>query len=168
MATSSTVELSLQGAALRGDLVVPTGASGIVLFAHGSGSSRLSPRNRRVAAGLHDARLATLLLDLLTEQEESFDNRTRELRLDIGLLGDQIDCGGRLVGDRCAYCRDVGRCILARVPELPQRSWLAGRPDASAPSCRAEVDPISPEISCRRYAHQRCSSSAVQIRTCCA
>lgn len=90
MGTSSTVEMSLQGAALLGDLVVPTGARGIVLFAHGSGSSRLSPRNRRVADGLHDADFATLLLDLLTEQEESVDNRTRELRFDIGLLGDRL------------------------------------------------------------------------------
>ena len=90
MATSSTVELSLQGAALRGDLVVPTGASGIVLFAHGSGSSRMSPRNRRVAVSLHDAGFATLLLDLLTAREESVDDRTRVLRFDIGLLGDRL------------------------------------------------------------------------------
>jgi putative phosphoribosyl transferase len=90
MATSSTVELSLQGAALRGDLVVPTGASGIVLFAHGSGSSRMSPRNRRVAVSLNDAGFATLLLDLLTAREESVDDRTRVLRFDIGLLGDRL------------------------------------------------------------------------------
>lgn len=90
MATSSSVELSLQGAALRGDLVVPTGASGIVLVAHGSGSSRMSPRNRRVAVSLHDAGFATLLLDLLTAREESVDDRTRVLRFDIGLLGDRL------------------------------------------------------------------------------
>ncbi|HET9902005.1 MAG TPA: dienelactone hydrolase family protein [Actinomycetes bacterium] len=90
MATSSTVELSLHGAALRGDLVVPTGASGIVLFAHGSGSSRMSPRNRRVAVSLNDAGFATLLLDLLTAREESADDRTRVLRFDIGLLGDRL------------------------------------------------------------------------------
>ena len=90
MATSSTVELSLQGAALRGDLVVPTGASGIVLFAHGSGSSRMSPRNRRVAVSLNDAGFATLLLDLLTAREESVDDRTRALRFDIDLLGDRL------------------------------------------------------------------------------
>jgi putative phosphoribosyl transferase len=90
MTETSTVELALQGASLLGDLVVPDDAEGIVLFVHGSGSSRLSPRNQQVAAGLHDAGFATLLLDLLTEQEEFVDNRTRELRFDIDLLGDRL------------------------------------------------------------------------------
>lgn len=90
MAVTSTVELSLQGASLLGDLVVPATADGVVLFAHGSGSSRFSPRNQRVAAGLHRAGFATLLLDLLTNQEEQVDNRTRELRFDIGLLGRRL------------------------------------------------------------------------------
>jgi putative phosphoribosyl transferase len=90
MTETSTVGLLLQGVSLRGDLVVPDDADGIVLFAHGSGSSRLSPRNQQVAAGLHDAGFATLLLDLLTQQEESVDNRTRELRFDIALLGDRL------------------------------------------------------------------------------
>jgi putative phosphoribosyl transferase len=90
MATPSTVELSLQGASLLGDLAIPPAADGVVLFAHGSGSSRFSPRNQHVAAGLHAAGFATLLLDLLTEQEEQVDSRTRELRFDIGLLGRRL------------------------------------------------------------------------------
>jgi putative phosphoribosyl transferase len=90
MTEASTVELSLQGASLLGDLVVPADVDGIVLFAHGSGSSRLSPRNQRVAAGLQDAGFATLLLDLLTAQEEVIDSRTRELRFDIDLLGSRL------------------------------------------------------------------------------
>ena len=90
MTETSTVGLSLQGVSLQGDLAVPADVDGIVLFAHGSGSSRLSPRNQQVAAGLHDAGFATLLLDLLTQQEEFVDNRTRELRFDIALLGDRL------------------------------------------------------------------------------
>ena len=58
----------LSGAVLQGDLAVPHGASGIVMFAHGSGSSRRSPRNRFVAESLHEAGFGTLLLDLLTEE----------------------------------------------------------------------------------------------------
>jgi putative phosphoribosyl transferase len=71
---------------LAGDLAVPAGARGVVLFAHGSGSGRHSPRNRQVAAALGRAGLATLLLDLLTEQEEVVDRDRAELRFDIALL----------------------------------------------------------------------------------
>ena len=71
---------------LSGDLVVPEHARDIVLFAHGSGSGRLSPRNRFVASALNDAGLATLLADLLTANEERLDERTAELRFDIELL----------------------------------------------------------------------------------
>jgi putative phosphoribosyl transferase len=71
---------------LEGNLRLPAGAGGIVLFAHGSGSSRHSPRNRYVAQVLHEGRLATLLFDLLTPEEERVDLRTRHLRFDIGLL----------------------------------------------------------------------------------
>ena len=77
---------------LEGNLGVPEGARGIVLFAHGSGSGRHSPRNRYVAGTLREAGLATLLIDLLTPDEEAVDLRTRHLRFDIGLLA------GRLVG----------------------------------------------------------------------
>jgi pimeloyl-ACP methyl ester carboxylesterase len=73
-------------ALLNADLAVPPGARGIVLFAHGSGSSRTSPRNRSVAAALQQAHFATLLLDLLTLDEEHIDSRTGQLRFDIPLL----------------------------------------------------------------------------------
>jgi len=75
---------------LEGDLGVPSGAAGVVLFAHGSGSSRHSPRNRSVAAALQAAGLATLLVDLLTPEEEAVDRRTARLRFDIGLLADRL------------------------------------------------------------------------------
>lgn len=75
---------------LEGDLGIPEDAEGIVLFAHGSGSGRYSPRNRRVAQLLREAGLATLLIDLLTPDEEEVDLRTRHLRFDIRLLADRI------------------------------------------------------------------------------
>ncbi|MGH7477088.1 MAG: phosphoribosyltransferase family protein, partial [Longimicrobiales bacterium] len=75
---------------LDGDLVLPSRPAGVVLFAHGSGSSRHSPRNRHVAGVLQRAGLATLLMDLLTEQEEAEDARTGHLRFDIGLLAGRL------------------------------------------------------------------------------
>ena len=76
---------------LNGDLARPDGGGeGIVLFAHGSGSSRHSPRNRYVASVLREAGLATLLMDLLTVDEESLDERTGHLRFDIGLLAERL------------------------------------------------------------------------------
>jgi dienelactone hydrolase len=83
---SKAVSIRLPDAVLQGDLNNPRGAVGIVAFAHGSGSGRHSPRNRFVAEKLNEAGLATLLMDLLTEDEERVDNVTAELRFDIGLL----------------------------------------------------------------------------------
>jgi dienelactone hydrolase len=75
---------------LEGNLSLPEGAGGIVLFAHGSGSSRFSPRNRYVAQLLNQARLATLLVDLLSPEEEAVDLRTAQLRFNIGLLAERL------------------------------------------------------------------------------
>jgi putative phosphoribosyl transferase len=75
---------------LEGNLILPENAYGIVLFAHGSGSSRHSPRNRYVARLLNEAKLATLLIDLLTSDEEAIDVRTAHLRFDIGLLAERL------------------------------------------------------------------------------
>ncbi len=75
---------------LEGDLCVPKGAQGIVLFAHGSGSSRRSPRNRYVAGVLRERGLATLLFDLLTPDEEIIDSQTAQLRFNIGLLARRL------------------------------------------------------------------------------
>jgi putative phosphoribosyl transferase len=75
---------------LEGDLGVPEGALGVVLFAHGSGSGRHSPRNRYVARSLQEAGLATLLVDLLTAEEEAVDAYTLHLRFDIGLLAERL------------------------------------------------------------------------------
>src|SRR5438034_999951 len=73
---------------LQGSLYVPVEASGIVLFAHGSGSSRHSPRNRYVAGVLRQASLGTLLIDLLSAEEEAVDAHTAHLRFDIDLLAE--------------------------------------------------------------------------------
>ena len=80
------VLIETDGVELPGDLGIPTGAAGVVVFAHGSGSGRHSPRNRQVAGALRELGLGTLLLDLLTEDEERVDQRTRALRFDIALL----------------------------------------------------------------------------------
>jgi len=75
---------------LFGNLKIPEGAAALVLFAHGSGSSRHSPRNQFVARTLNNAGLATLLFDLLTQEEEAVDLRTREHRFNIGLLAERL------------------------------------------------------------------------------
>ncbi|MDA3625969.1 alpha/beta fold hydrolase [Saccharopolyspora oryzae] len=78
------------GGDLEGDLVVPPPARAVVLFAHGSGSSRHSPRNRAVAESLQGAGFGTMLLDLLTPEEAKFDQHTHELRFDIDLLAERL------------------------------------------------------------------------------
>ena len=84
------VTVATGSVALEGTMAIPDGARGIVLFAHGSGSSRHSPRNRYVAEELRDGGLGTLLVDLLMPNEEVVDLRTRELRFDIGLLAERL------------------------------------------------------------------------------
>lgn len=84
------VRVAAGKASIEGSLVVPEGATGIVAFAHGSGSSRFSPRNRRVAQELNERGLATLLIDLLTPEEEAVDVETAELRFDIALLAERL------------------------------------------------------------------------------
>jgi dienelactone hydrolase len=93
MATSAigeAVQIPDGSAILDGDLHVPQECSGLVIFAHGSGSGRFSPRNRRVAHALESAGFATLLLDLLTRAEEAVDAYTREYRFDIERLGRRV------------------------------------------------------------------------------
>lgn len=86
------VSIDVEKAVLAGTLAIPIGARGSVLFAHGSGSSRHSPRNQYVARFLQSKRIATVLFDLLTPEEETTDLRTGELRFNIGFLA------GRLIG----------------------------------------------------------------------
>lgn len=92
VASPTNVVVLANGAELVGDLIMPEGATGIVVFAHGSGSSRLSSRNQQVARYLAEQGFATLLFDLLTPEENLIDERTSELRFDIELIG------GRMTG----------------------------------------------------------------------
>jgi putative phosphoribosyl transferase len=90
LAKVSEVQIGAGSVLLNGELNIPENATGIVLFAHGSGSSRHSPRNQHVARMIRDAGVATLLFDLLTREEEAIDNYTREFRFDINLLARRL------------------------------------------------------------------------------
>lgn len=99
--SSQNVSIPVQGAELPGMLDMPEGAKGLVVFVHGSGSSRMSPRNMAVASLLREGGgLGTLLFDLLTADEETIDRSSGELRFDIGLLA------GRLVEVTDWLCKD--------------------------------------------------------------
>jgi pimeloyl-ACP methyl ester carboxylesterase len=130
---------------LGGDLSVPPEPQGIVVFAHGSGSSRFSPRNHAVAQALLEGGLATLLMDLLTPEEEAQDMRTAELRFDVRLLGDRVtatidwlDSEPQLaelpVG--CFGASTGAAAALLAAAERPQRVRAVvsrgGRPDLAA------------------------------------
>lgn len=145
------VQISPSG--VVGDLTIPIDARGIVIFAHGSGSSRLSSRNRFVAGVLQQAGLATLLLDLLTAEEEQVDLRTRHLRFDIELLtGRLVQATKWLAGDSSAGGLPVGyfgastgaAAALRTAAELPESTRAVvsrgGRPDlagAALPKVKA-------------------------------
>ena len=90
---------------IHGDLVLPDDATGLVVFAHGSASSRRSPRNRRVAAALQHRGLATLLFDLLSDAEDVVDQQTGQLRFDIGLLAERIERAVGFVDDNAITAR---------------------------------------------------------------
>jgi putative phosphoribosyl transferase len=90
VSTPRSIRIRVGQESIDGDLVVPEGAVGLVVFAHGSGSSRFSRRNRSVAHVLQDGGFATLLMDLLTPDEEQIDLRTREYRFDIPRLGQRV------------------------------------------------------------------------------
>jgi putative phosphoribosyl transferase len=98
MTTEDGVRIAVSNrAVIDGDFAVPRNPAGVVVFAHGSGSSRHSPRNRMVAERLQERGFGTLLVDLLTVEEETVDARTRHLRFDIGLLADRLTIASRWV-----------------------------------------------------------------------
>ncbi|MFZ9940975.1 MAG: dienelactone hydrolase family protein [Luteolibacter sp.] len=90
-AREEEVAIAVDGVVLDGDLAVPTNATGIVIFAHGSGSSRMSPRNREVAETIREKGMGTLLFDLLTSDEERLDESTGALRFDIHMLATRLE-----------------------------------------------------------------------------
>jgi len=138
-----TVVIPVKDASLAGDLVLPAGAHGLVVFAHGSGSSRTSPRNRSVASVLHRGGFGTLLFDLLTPDEENIDAVTGELRFDIDFLShrlvDAIDWTGALqnVGPLGLFGASTGAAaaLMAAVDRSDRVSAVVsrgGRPDLAS------------------------------------
>jgi dienelactone hydrolase len=108
MTRSREVEVTTDDTILEGFLATPGGAEGLVIFAHGSGSSRFSDRNRAVAERLNEAGFSTLLFDLLTAEEHARDTQTREHRFDIPLLGRRLTGTVRWARDQT----DAGRIGL--------------------------------------------------------
>ena len=138
-----------------GDLAVPDRARGVVLFAHGSGSSRHSPRNRQVAAALQRAGYATLLTDLLTADEDALDQRTREHRFDIGLLAGRLTAAVDWLAGRsdtaalplALFGASTGAAAaLVTATERADRVRLVisrgGRPDLAGPALGAVRAPV--------------------------
>jgi len=95
-----SVKIPVGPVVLEGELIIPKGANGVVLFAHGSGSSRLSPRNQFVASVIRQAGIGTLLFDLLTREEEAVDQYTLELRFDITLLAQRLAAATKWLSSR--------------------------------------------------------------------
>jgi putative phosphoribosyl transferase len=138
-----TIRVPTAGVLLDGDLALPVAQPrGVVLFAHGSGSSRRSPRNRRVARVLQESGWATLLMDLLTPQEEQIDLRTRELRFDIARLAERLTGAADWLGQQsdtaqlplALFGASTGAAAaLITAAERPERVRLiisrGGRPD---------------------------------------
>src|SRR5712691_8830044 len=134
------VNVYAAGVMLEGNLIVPRGATGIVLFAHGSGSSRFSSRNRYVAEILRQSNLGTLLIDLLTQQEELVDTRTAHLRFDIDLLARRLVGATEWLGEQHPDLKvglfgasTGGGAALVGAAEVPDRIAAVvsrgGRPD---------------------------------------
>jgi dienelactone hydrolase len=142
---AESVRIPTAGVIVDGDLVVPPAAAGVVLFAHGSGSSRHSPRNKMVAARFQAVGYATLLMDLLTPEEEQIDNRTRTLRFDIPRLASRLTGAIRWLADKAVtsslpvalFGASTGAAAALRAAaEVPQLVQLVisrgGRPDLAA------------------------------------
>jgi len=148
------VSIDLAKVALNGDLGLPPHPSGIVLFAHGSGSSRLSPRNRFVAERLQASGMGTLLMDLLTESEERIDQRTSQLRFNIRLLAKRL-AGATAWALRQPDLRELNigyfgastgaAAALAAAAQLPDKVAAVvsrgGRPDLAGSALASVVAP---------------------------
>lgn len=146
---SSAVRIPGAGVVLDADLRIPGRAAGLVVFAHGSGSSRFSRRNRQVAESLEAHGFATLLLDLLTREEEAVDERTRKYRFDIERLGRRVVAAVDWAGTHqdtkelavCCFGASTGAAAaLIAAAERPDRVRAVvsrgGRPDLADDALR--------------------------------
>jgi putative phosphoribosyl transferase len=149
-----SLQIPAAGVALDADIVVPQPAQGVVLFAHGSGSSRRSPRNAFVADELQRAGLATVLVDLLTPAEERIDAVTAELRFDIGLLAGRLTAlcdwlvehditAGLDIGIFGASTGAAAALVAAAARPGPVAAVVSrgGRPDLAGPALRSVHQP---------------------------
>jgi putative phosphoribosyl transferase len=125
----TVVTIPIDGAGLDADLSVPEGARAIVMFAHGSGSGRHSPRNRQVAAALGAAGIGTLLLDLLTPREQAYDAETRDLRFDVARLSSRLVRAADWLGRSPETSLPLG-CYGASTGAAAALSAAAERPQA--------------------------------------
>jgi putative phosphoribosyl transferase len=173
------VRIASGSAALEGELGLPAGATGVVLFAHGSGSSRHSSRNQYVARIIREAGIGTLLFDLLTQEEEAIDLRTAHLRFDIGLLARRLVDATRWISQepetrqlRVGYfgASTGGGAALVAAAELGAAVGAVvsrgGRPDlagAALPRVQSptllivgERDDLVIELNEQAYAQLRC------------
>jgi hypothetical protein len=152
------IAISAGEAELAANFALPVRATGLVIFAHGSGSSRRSPRNRHVAGVLNHGGLSTLLVDLLTKEEEAVDLHTAELRFDIGLLVTRLTAitDGRC-GSRICKTSELDISEPARAPPLP---WAPppNAPISFRPWCRAEEGRILPVQFWAGSLHRVCLS----------
>ena len=182
----SEIRIAAHGITLPGNLEIPDGAPGIVVFVHGSGSSRLSPRNRDLAAFLRDAGLGTLLFDLLTAEEEEDDRETGHRRFDIDLLANRLEIATEwLMSQPRARGRPIGYfgastgAAAALVAAARLDDMIAavvsrgGRPDlaasylsrVSAPTLLivGERDEAVLELNQGAYARMRCTRELVVV-----
>jgi len=153
-AVDRDVRVAVGDIQLEGELKVPAGAKGIALFAHGSGSSRHSPRNQFVARVIRDAGVGTLLFDLLTREEEAVDVMTRHLRFDIDLLARRLTDAARWIAAEPDTRRlwvglfgssTGGAAALVAAAELGKPIGAVvsrgGRPDLAGPALARVVSP---------------------------
>jgi pimeloyl-ACP methyl ester carboxylesterase len=130
MVQPAAVQIQTGRVLIGGDLTVPLKAAGLVVFAHGSGSSRFSRRNRSVAQVLQGGRFATLLLDLLTREEEAIDEQTREYRFDVNRLGHRVVNAIDWVASHPQVARLPVGCFGASTGAAAALIAAAERPDA--------------------------------------
>lgn len=142
--TEGEIEIPFRDFHLNGELIVPANARGVVLFAHGSGSSRHSPRNQFVARTIRDRGIGTLLFDLLTEEEEREDEVTGHLRFDINLLAERLVAAtlwyhlkdpGKFIGYFGSSTGGGAALVAEALSEVPIYAIVSrgGRPDLAGP-----------------------------------